>query len=287
MVRRWCVAAGVGVVLVAPAPSAVAGGSAGVAALQVGLRARGAYDGSVDGLAGPRTRAGVVALQRRRGLAADGVAGPRTRRALGRLGRPAIGVRVLRAGMVGWDVAALQFRLETHGFPLGSVDGGLGARTTAAVVRLQRWAGLVPDGVAGPAVTAVLRRPAPRAGVVLARPVPGPVGDRYGPRGTGMHAGLDFPAPSGTAVRAASSGRVVEAGWEDGFGRTVVLDHGGGLRTRYAHLSAIAHGVGADVVAGALVGRVGATGRASGPHLHFEVTRGGANVDPAPPLGLG
>src|SRR4051794_41580738 len=105
MVRRWCVAAGVGAVLVAPAPSAVAGGSAGVAALQVALRARGAYAGAVDGVAGPGTRAGVQALQRRRGLAAGGVAGPRAPRALGRPRRPAVRGRVLRGRVGGWGVA--------------------------------------------------------------------------------------------------------------------------------------------------------------------------------------
>ena len=102
----------------------------------------------------------------------------------------------------------------------------------------------------------------------------------------GFHAGLDFPAPSGTPVHAAASGRVAFAGYDDGFGLTVVLDHGNGLRTRYAHLSAAAVGPGAWVTVGARVGHVGATGFATGPHLHFEVTVRGANADPGPALGL-
>jgi murein DD-endopeptidase MepM/ murein hydrolase activator NlpD len=215
----------------------------------------------------------------------DGVAGPRTRRALGRLGRHTIGSRPLRLGAIGFDVAALQFVLETHGFPCRTVDGGFGFRTDAAVRRLQAFAGLAVDGVAGPATVAALRRPPVRA-PRLSRPIAAAVGDRYGPRGAGFHPGLDFPAPTGARVMAAASGRVIFAGYDDGFGLTVVLDHGNGLHTRYAHLSAAAVSAGAFVPVGALVGRVGASGFATGPHLHFEVTVRGANADPAPALGL-
>jgi murein DD-endopeptidase MepM/ murein hydrolase activator NlpD len=273
------------VVALLGAGSAHARVSAETAALQVALRAKGLYGGTVDGVAGPGTRAAVRALQARRGLAADGIAGPRTRHALGRLGRHHIGSRPLRRGAVGFDVAALQFALETHGFPCGTVDGGFGWHTDAAVRRLQGFAGLPVDGVAGPATWAALSRPPVRA-PGLSRPIAAPVGDRYGPRGAGFHAGLDFPAPSGTRVVAAASGRVIFAGWDDGFGRTVVLDHGNGLHTRYAHLSSIAVRPGTFVGLGTRVGRVGATGFATGPHLHFEVTVRGANADPALALGL-
>src|SRR5437762_3139302 len=105
--------------LLAPAQAA-RGASPNAAALQVALRAHGTYSGTIDGIAGPRTIAGVRAVQRRAGLAVDGLAGPRTRRALGRLGRPPYGSRTLRRGRVGWDVAVLQFLLETHGFPCGA-----------------------------------------------------------------------------------------------------------------------------------------------------------------------
>jgi murein DD-endopeptidase MepM/ murein hydrolase activator NlpD len=213
------------------------------------------------------------------------VVGPRTRRALGALGRHPVGSRPLRAGARGWDVAALQFALETHGFHCGPLDGGFGARTDAALRRAQAFYGLVADGVAGPASLAALTRP-PVAAPGLSRPIAAPVGDRYGPRGTGFHAGLDFPAPSGTPVVAAASGRVFFAGFDDGFGLTVVLDHGSGLHTRYAHLSSAAVKPGAFVPVGARVGRVGATGHATGPHLHFEVTVRGANADPGRALGL-
>src|SRR5690242_13892042 len=116
-------------ILLLGAGSALAAGNARVAALQVALRAKGVYVGPVDGFAGARTRAAVVALQRRHRLSIDGVAGPRTLRALGRLGRHRLGSRVLRRGQIGWDVAELQFELAWHGFPSGDFDGVLGAHT--------------------------------------------------------------------------------------------------------------------------------------------------------------
>src|SRR3954468_19815589 len=157
MSRRGCVSAGeqtamlrwmLVAALLFPAPASAA--SAHVAALQVGLRAHAVYAGTIDGLPGPATATAVRRFQARAGLMADGVAGPRTRRALGALGRHPYGSRPLRLGARGWDVAALQFALETHGFPLGTVDGGFGARTAAALMRLQAWAGLPAHGGAGP-----------------------------------------------------------------------------------------------------------------------------------------
>src|SRR5436189_2378485 len=174
-------------------PAGAVARSADVAALQVALYARGTYGGDVDGIDGPATRAAVRRFQRRRGLVADGVAGPRTRRALGRHGRHPYGSRVLRPRRVGWDVAALQFRLAQHGFPSSTVDGGYGSHTVAAVARFQAWLGLTSDGVAGPATLRALSRTAiPRSPFALRRPVAAVVGDRYGPRGLRFHAGLDF-----------------------------------------------------------------------------------------------
>jgi murein DD-endopeptidase MepM/ murein hydrolase activator NlpD len=261
---------------------AFAGGNPDIAALQVGLRGRGLYAGTVDGVLGPGTEAAVRRFQRRKGLAADGVPGPRTRKALGRFGRRApLGKRQLTFGARGWDVAALQFALAWHGFPSGNFDGFLGSHTDAALRAFQRRAGIKPDGTAGPATIAILRGPAPRCPLTLARPLIAPVGDVFGPRGDRFHAGVDFPAPTGTPVGAARAGRVIFAGPSgSGWGNLVVLAHGGGVRTRYAHLSRIDVRLGMRVGGGSTVGLVGATGEATGPHLHFEVVVRGANVDP-------
>ena len=267
-------------------PCAAASARSGnVAALQVGLRGAGLYNGTVDGVAGAGTRAATAAFQRRRGLPADGVAGARTRRALGGRGRPRYGSRPLGAGAHGWDVAALQFKLAIHGFPSGSVDGGLGGHTARATARFQRWAGLPADGVAGRSTMRALRRPVPRSPVKLLRPVQAAFGDRFGPRDNRFHAGLDFPAATGTPVTAAGFGTVVFAGFSaSGWGNLVIVRHRFGLRTFYAHMSAFAVRSGQRVRAGQRIGRVGSTGFSTGPHLHFELLLRGANVDPASAL---
>lgn len=97
-----------------------------------------------------------------------------------------------------------------------------------------------------------------------------------------MHTGIDFAAAHGTPVKATASGRVVFSGWRRGYGRLVELSHGTGTRTRYAHLSKIPKDVlkGQRVAAGETIGRVGATGTATGPNLHYEVLVDGRPTDP-------
>lgn len=257
-------------------------GNADVAALQVALRGARVYDGTVDGLLGPATRSAVRAFQRRHRIAADGVAGRLTRRALGRRGRPALGARTLTLGSAGWDVASAQFLLAWHGFPSGPFDGGYGSHVEAAVVRFQRWAHLPRVGVIGPATLAALRHAVPRATLRYARPLRAALGDTFGPRGDFFHPGVDFPAPVGATVRAGRGGRVAFAGWDSGgYGNLVIVRSGRGMQALYAHLSAILVRRGQRVGGGALLGRVGATGLATGPHLHFELRLHGAAVDPA------
>lgn len=266
----------------AAASAAYGAGNVNVAALQVALRAHGLYAGTIDGVAGPGTSRGVRALERHDGLRVDGIAGPQVRRALGRLGRHSLGSRTMRSGDVGWDVAALQFRLAWRGFPSGDFDGGFGPHLQAAVEGYQRWAGLAADGVAGPATLGSLRaHPIPVSPLRLARPLGAPIGDGYGPRGNRFHTGLDLLAGTGAAVGAAGSGTVAFAGYDSGgYGNLVVLHHSLGVSTWYAHLSVIGVRRGERVGTGALIGRVGATGDATGPHLHFEVRLRGAAVNP-------
>jgi murein DD-endopeptidase MepM/ murein hydrolase activator NlpD len=270
-----------GATLALAAATTQAAGPADAAALQVALRAEGLYGGSVDGVAGPATAGALRRFQAAHGLLVDGVAGPQTRRALGWRGRRSLGARPIRAGARGWDVAALQFLLATHGFPSGPMDGVMGPRGTAALRRFQAWARIAVDGVAGPGTLGRLRRPPPRSPLRFARPVAAPIGSRFGPRGAAMHTGLDYSASAGTRVLAAGRGCVVSAGWDpSGYGNLVVIGHRLGMTSWYAHLATIAVRPGACVVAGVLVGTVGATGRATGPHLHLELRLRGAAVDP-------
>jgi len=111
-------------------------------------------------------------------------------------------------------------------------------------------------------------------------PVDGVVVSGFGMRWGRMHEGIDIAASSGTPIRAAASGTVIHAGWLGGYGNLVVIDHGNGLATAYAHASSILVGVGQQVAQGETVSLVGSTGHSSGPHLHFEVRINGVAVDP-------
>ncbi len=95
-----------------------------------------------------------------------------------------------------------------------------------------------------------------------------------------MHRGMDFGAGWGTPIRAAADGQVTRAGWAGGYGRQVRIAHGGGMATSYSHMSSMTVEPGTSVVRGQLIGYVGSSGLSTGPHLHYEVYRGGVAVDP-------
>jgi murein DD-endopeptidase MepM/ murein hydrolase activator NlpD len=111
-------------------------------------------------------------------------------------------------------------------------------------------------------------------------PVDGPVVSGFGMRWGRMHTGIDIAVPYGTAIHAAAPGTVISAGWLDGYGNLVVIDHGRGLSTAYAHQSTIVSAAGQHVSQGQVIGYVGCTGHCFGPHLHFEVRVNGTPVDP-------
>lgn len=102
----------------------------------------------------------------------------------------------------------------------------------------------------------------------------------FGGYGTEFHTGQDIATAWGTPVSATANGTVIFAGWQSGYGQVVVIDHGGGLTTRYGHLSHVDATVGQTIKRGDIVGNVGSTGRSTGPHLHYEVRLNDEPVDP-------
>jgi murein DD-endopeptidase MepM/ murein hydrolase activator NlpD len=120
----------------------------------------------------------------------------------------------------------------------------------------------------------------------FAQPADGPVTSGYGMRfhpilkRNRMHTGIDIGAGSGSPIRAAAAGTVTFRGTMSGYGNVILIDHGGGTSTLYAHCSSLIAREGQQVSQGQLIARVGSTGRATGPHLHFEVRRNGEPVNP-------
>lgn len=199
------------------------------------------------------------------------------------------------------DVAALE-ELEAR---LEELAAGIAARTAAVEQELEQQrsllasleqdeeffenelAGLEKEQARIEQLISERQRSTGTAPGVLARPVPGRLSSSFGYRThpilgiKKLHTGTDFSAPSGTPIQAAAAGTVILATYYGGYGNAVVVDHGGGMTTLYAHQTSVAVAVGEEVATGQTIGFVGSTGLSTGPHLHFEVRIDGKPVDPA------
>ena len=168
---------------------------------------------------------------------------------------------------------ALSETKQTRKEYLAEVEGLL-AQSAALSARIR-----VAQASAASSPTAVPSAPS-SAGFVW--PVHGVLTSSFGWRWGRMHEGIDIAVPSGTSVVAVTSGTVIVAGWTGGYGNLVVVDHGNGTATAYAHNTSVAARVGQQVAQGQLIAYSGSTGNSTGPHVHFEVR---VNGSPADPLG--
>lgn len=180
-------------------------------------------------------------------------------------------VRV-REGETLWEIA------EATGLPVDAIVNANEIPDSAAVHTGQRL--MIPGGALD-----VLRRVTTARGVVsiaqnFVWPVRGQLTSRFGWRLTGHHNGIDIAAPRGSLISVAKDGRVVFAGWFFGYGLTVVVDHGNGISTVYGHASKLLVPIGEVVDTGQVIARVGSTGDATGPHLHFEIRTNGIPLNP-------
>ena len=180
-------------------------------------------------------------------------------------------VRV-REGETLWEIA------EATGLPVDAIVNANEIPDSASVHTGQRLT--IPGGALD-----VLRRVTAARGVVsiaqnFVWPVRGQLTSRFGWRLTGYHNGIDIAAPRGSPILVAKDGRVVFAGWYFRYGLAIVVDHGNGLSTIYGHASKLLVPIGQVVETGQVIALVGATGDATGPHLHFEIRTNGIPLNP-------
>ena len=127
----------------------------------------------------------------------------------------------------------------------------------------------------------MLERPPATPAVSFVRPVPGPIVSAFGPRGVAWHGGIDLRAERDDPIHAAAAGMVISSGWERAYGRVVKIWHPSDLMTVYAHNLENLAKVGDWVEQGQVIATVGSTGRATAPHLHFEIRLNGRKYNPA------
>jgi len=246
-----------------------------------------------------RNNDGVITVGEAAQLVRERLEAPQRQQAVSHNAQP-----ILRQGFRGEAVKQLQQKLKQLGYNLGAsgVDGIFGPIVKAAVIQFQQDRHLKPmDGIVGPQTWQALQQATPsqrqlQEGItgVLHAPVSGPITSHFGGRYHPVHGeyrqhkGIDFGVPEGTAVKAADGGKVIFIGYDQGWGNFVEVDHGDGWITRYAHLSKIDVKVGQMVKQGEAIASSGQTGTATGPHLHFELIKGGpygTAVDPENYLG--
>lgn len=176
---------------------------------------------------------------------------------------------------------------------LGAASLAMAGAPAAVNAAAEEAPGYAADAPAAPPVHAEAQPPGPPMRFirflkpVLEYPINSRFGLRHlaGERAPRRHEGVDIAAPTGSRVLASAEGVVSAAGRDGGYGNFVEIVHPNGLRTFYAHLSRIETRVGAEVGAGQVIGKVGSTGYSTGPHLHFEVRRDGAQIDPLEYIG--
>lgn len=193
-------------------------------------------------------------------------------------------------------ISAIQqrFGVASTGFRIGPSSGDM-----STIAKLDDLPVVAPNAGGGPAAAGVAEAlSVMRADMglssaqVLQMTDPVPAGGRlssdFGLRSdpftaeTRMHRGVDVAAPMGTPIVAAAAGTVTYAGEMGSYGEIVIIDHGNGIESRYAHQAWVDVAVGQPVAAGDVIGAVGSTGRSTGPHLHFEIRVDGTAVDPEP-----
>jgi murein DD-endopeptidase MepM/ murein hydrolase activator NlpD len=179
-----------------------------------------------------------------------------------------------QAQVVRQQVAAQQAELDRIEREIAAIDG--------EIASLAREEGRIR------AVLADEQSGSGSAPAILIRPVPGAVTSGYGYRthpiygDQRLHTGWDMTAGCGVPIKSGASGRVILSGWYGGYGNTIIVDHGGGMATLYAHQSSLGASYNQQVSAGQTVGWVGTTGLSTGCHLHYEVRINGNPVDPTP-----
>lgn len=127
---------------------------------------------------------------------------------------------------------------------------------------------------------------AKKLGISFVKPTSGVVTSRFGSRWGSTHTGIDIGAPTGTSIKAAAGGTVIFSGWKGTLGKLIVVSHGNGVQTYYAHCSSLLVSSGQTVSAGQLIAKVGSTGRSTGPHLHFEIRLNGSAINPQSYIGF-